>query len=226
MSLKQNRNNNINNKVNSIKSNINNKLKPELKNNINTDTKKKGFIGCLSVFVIIIAIFGAIGNFGGNSNSSQNSSSSAISSKNESKDNEDNKQNNNSDNVFDFSSSDFPFGEVDTGSLELKYGELLSVIHNEGTVIVKAKIQPNLTNELTIEQNYYSVGDLIKEHGFNTCEELQYWAVADMSSGDEDKVISFDLSKDIIDSLYKEEILENQIGDYADNLFVHGSLTK
>lgn len=126
--------------------------------------------------------------------------------------------------VFDFSSSDMSFGEIDTGALQLQYGELLSVIYNDGIVVVKAKIQPNLTNNMTIEQNYFNVGDLIKNHGFNTCEELQYWAVADMTSGDEVKVVSFDLNKETIENLYNEKIFENQLEDYVDNLFIHASL--
>ena len=125
--------------------------------------------------------------------------------------------------VFDFS-SDMAFGEVDTGSLQLQHGELLSVFYNDGVVVVKAKIQPNLTNQMTIDQNFFNVGDLIKKHGFNTCEELQYWAVADMTSGDEVKVISFDLDKSTIDSLYSEKIFESQLKDYVDNLFIHNSL--
>ena len=81
-----------------------------------------------------------------------------------------------------------------------------------------------MTNNLTVEQNYFNVGDLIKNHGFNTCEELQYWAVADMTSGEEVKVISFDLDKDTINNLYNEKIFENQLEDYVDNLFIHISL--
>lgn len=127
--------------------------------------------------------------------------------------------------VFDFS-SDMPFGEVDTGNLKLQSGELLSVIYNDGIVVVKAKIQPNLTNNLTISQNYYNVGDLVKNHGFNTCEELQYWAVADMTSGEEVKVISFDLNKSVIERLYNETLFENQLEDYVENLYIHVSLQK
>lgn len=126
--------------------------------------------------------------------------------------------------VFDFSDSDIPIGEIDTGALELQHGELLSVICNDGVVVVKAKIQPNLTNNLTIKQNYINVGDLIKNHGFNTCKELQYWAVADATDGEEIKVISFDLDKITIDNLYNEKIYENQLKDYVNNLFIHASL--
>ncbi len=126
--------------------------------------------------------------------------------------------------MFDFSASDISFGEIDTGDLQLQYGELLSVIYNDGIVVVKAKITSNLTNNMTVQQNYYNVGDLIKNHGFNTCNELQYWAVADMSSGDEVKVVSFDLNKETIENLYNEKIFENQLEDYVDNLFIHASL--
>ena len=132
----------------------------------------------------------------------------------------------NSQAIFDFSSPDISFGDVDTGDLQLQYGDLLSVVFNDGIVVVKAKIQPNLTDKMTIEQNYFNVGDLIKNQGFNTCKELQYWAVADMESGDEVKVISFDLDKTTIDKVYSEKILENQLEDHIDNLFIHASLEK
>jgi hypothetical protein len=127
-------------------------------------------------------------------------------------------------NIFDFSVSDFPAGEVDTGDLKLQHGELLSVIFNDGVVVVKAKITPSMTNKLTVDQNYYNVADLIKEHGFDTCNELQYWAVADMSDGDESKVVSFTLNKDVITSVFNGNIVDNQIGKNASDLWVLPSL--
>ena len=45
--------------------------------------------------------------------------------------------------IFDFSSYDTAYENVDTGSLTIKHGELLSVIYSDGTVIVKAKIEPS-----------------------------------------------------------------------------------
>lgn len=125
--------------------------------------------------------------------------------------------------VFDFFSGK-ESGQVDTGNLQLLHGQLLSVICNDGIVVVNAKIEPNLTNKMTIQQNYFNVGDLIKNHGFNTCKELQYWAVADMTNGEEEKVISFDLSKEVIEKIYDEQIYDNQIEDYVDNLYIHASL--
>ena len=55
---------------------------------------------------------------------------------------------------------------------------------------------------------------------------MQYWAVADMTNGEEAKVISFDLDKNTINNVYDEKIVENQIGNYVNNLFIHASLTE
>ena len=124
--------------------------------------------------------------------------------------------------VLDFSND--AYGQVDTGDLKLAHGDLLSVMQNERNVVVKAKIKSNMTNQMTIDQNYYSVTDLIKNHGFNTCDELQYWAVADMTSGDESKVISFTVDKDTIDKVYSGNILDNKLGEYVSDLWILPSL--
>lgn len=126
--------------------------------------------------------------------------------------------------LFDFSSTDTPFGEQNIDGLKVKHGDLLSVIFNDGIVVVKTKIESSYSNKATIAQNYFNVADLVKKHGFNTCNELQYWAVADMSNGDEAKCISFTLDKTAIDALYNERIIENQLGDYAMDLWILPSL--
>lgn len=124
--------------------------------------------------------------------------------------------------VLDFSSE--KFGSVDAGDLKLAHGDLLSINQNGHTVVVKAKIKSNVTNEMTINQNYYNVDDLIRNHGFNTCDELQYWAVADMQDGSESKVIQFTLVKDVIDKVYSGSILANQIGNHVTDLWILPSL--
>lgn len=129
-----------------------------------------------------------------------------------------------SDYTLDLSDGEY-LGEIDTGNLELKFGELLSVISpGDGVVVVKAKIQPSYSNKATIDQNYYSVCDLIRKNGFNKCSELQYWAVADMTDGSESKVISFTLNSDTIQGVYNENIIDNQLGDYVDDLYILPSL--
>ncbi len=126
--------------------------------------------------------------------------------------------------IFDFSNCDTSYEEINFEGLSAKHGELLSVIYSDGTVIVKTKIEPSMTNNLTIEQNYFTVADLVKNHGFNTCEKLSYWAVANMSDGEEAKCISFDLSKEILTELYNGNIIENQLGNYATDLWILPSL--
>lgn len=88
------------------------------------------------------------------------------------------------------------------------------------------KITKSYSNKTTIEQNYYNVADLIQNREFDKYSELQYWAVADMNDGSEQKVISFTLNKDTIEKIYNKEIVDNQIGNYVDELWVHPSLDK
>ena len=107
----------------------------------------------------------------------------------------------------------------------LKYGELLSVNNAVGsTAIIKARIKPSLTNKLTINQNYYNVCDLIQNQGLDEFQEIQYWAVADLDSGREGKVISFTVPKTVIDRVAKGNFPENKMGDYVQDLWVLPSL--
>lgn len=111
---------------------------------------------------------------------------------------------------------------TDSGVL---HGELLSVIDDEdGLAVVKVKISKSYSKSSTIAQNYFNVSDLIKNRGFDKYTEIQYWAVADMNDGSEQKVISFTLDKDTIQAIANDEIVDNQIGDYSDDLWVHPSL--
>lgn len=106
----------------------------------------------------------------------------------------------------------------------LKHGELLDVTTVAGPLVIKAKIQPSLTNKLTIDQNYMNVADVILNQGGNQFDEIQYWAVADMTDGSESKVISFTLDKATIDGIYNGNIVDIQLGDYANDLWILPSL--
>lgn len=121
--------------------------------------------------------------------------------------------------LLDFSEPT-PYDQVDTKGLKLFTGDLISVIQTNSTVVIKAKIYSRSTNKSTIDQNYFIVADLIKNHGFNTCKELQYWAVADMTDGSESKVISFTLDEETINKVFTESIADIQIGDYATDLWI------
>ena len=126
--------------------------------------------------------------------------------------------------MFDFSEHNIIGGEIDTKGLRLSHGELLDVNQSDGTVVIHAKIQGSYSNKATIDQNFFSVADLICKHGFNTCAELQYWAVADMADGSEGKVISFTLRKEVIDAISDEILYGDHIRDYADDLWILPSL--
>ena len=101
----------------------------------------------------------------------------------------------------------------------LKFGELLSITETptylfdendnfigteDDIVVVKAKISPSYNNEATIKQNYLNIEDLIKNQGFDKYNELQYWAVADMTDGSEGKVFSC-----TVDAMHIEMIKRN-----------------
>lgn len=107
------------------------------------------------------------------------------------------------------------------------HGELINVTDNydiDKTAVIKVKINKSYSNKTTIDQNYYNVADLIQKRGFEKYTELQYWAVADMNDGSEQKVISFTLNADTIQKIYNKEIVDNQIGSYTEELWVHPSL--
>lgn len=108
--------------------------------------------------------------------------------------------------------------------VKLKFGELLDINEAENKVIVKAKIEPSTSNKTTIEQNGYNIEDLILNQGFDKYDEIQYWAVADMTDGEESKVISFTVNKELINKIKNKEVVGNQIVDNASDTYILPSL--
>lgn len=112
----------------------------------------------------------------------------------------------------------------------LKFGELLDVNYEGGvngdTLVIKAKIEPSMTNKMTINQNYYNVEDIVLNQGGADYNSIQYWAVADMESGEEGKVISFTVNQELIEKIKNEEIVAQHLGDYVDDLWVLPTLTE
>jgi len=116
-------------------------------------------------------------------------------------------------------------GIYDTQSFNLRYGTLLeSHSDDNGVLVVKAKISPSYSNRTTINQNGYNVGDLIKNQGADKFNEIQYWAVADMTDGSESKVISFTLNKDLIAKIKEGSLVDNKIVDNAQDVWILPSL--
>lgn len=104
------------------------------------------------------------------------------------------------------------------------YGELLDLTETDGVCVLKYKITSSATKKMTINQNYYTVVNFIKDGGGDQYNEIQYWAVADMQDGSESKVISFTVSKGLIEKVKAGTVLPTQMGDYVDELWILSSL--
>lgn len=125
--------------------------------------------------------------------------------------------------------SDDEYDDVEEKAISsVLHGELLSANGSGGidghTLVVKVKIKPNLTNEMTIKQNYLNVEDIIRNKGGNSYNAIDYWAVADMNNGEEGKVISFTVNRDLIKQIVDLKIPVNKYGDYVDDLWILPSL--
>lgn len=110
----------------------------------------------------------------------------------------------------------------------VKFGTILDANPEGGvdgtTLVIKAKIDSQINNDTTINQNYYNVEDIVKNQNGTNFECIDYWAVADMADGSESKVMAFTIDVDTIKGLADGTILPNQLGDYADDLYIHPSL--
>ena len=67
--------------------------------------------------------------------------------------------------------------------------------------------------------------DLIRNKGFDEYSEVQYWAVADMTDGSEQKVVSFTVPGEVVKMIADAEAFaDNTLGEYVTDLWVHPSL--
>lgn len=120
--------------------------------------------------------------------------------------------------TFNFLNSDY-VGSVDPAGLKLHFGELVDLTQNGSTVVVKARFTSHLSRQSFIDQNFFNIGDLVHKNGFNTCEEIQYWAV--YKQGDsEEKVISFTVDKTTIAALFNDQIVPEQLIDLSKDLWI------
>lgn len=106
---------------------------------------------------------------------------------------------------------------------KLNTGEIIDVKELDDTLIIKAKIQSQLTNELTINQNYHNIESIIKSGG-DKFKEIQYWAVSDTQDGDEVKVISFTVSEEVIKGAANGTIVATQFPEKVSDLWISTSL--
>ena len=66
----------------------------------------------------------------------------------------------------------------------------------------------------------------MQNQGGDSFDEIQYWTVAVMSDGSEGKVLPFTVSKDLINKIINGKVVENELGDYVDDLWVLPSLNE
>lgn len=110
-------------------------------------------------------------------------------------------------------------------SFSILHGKFLEAnITEDNGIIIKAKIEPSYSNKATIHQNYFNIEDIIKKQGGSKYDYIEYWAVAEMMDGSEGKVISFTLTKELIQAIKEDIIVPIQYGDYVDNLWILSSL--
>jgi len=114
--------------------------------------------------------------------------------------------------------------DIDPNSFKPEFGEMQSVTITGTTLIVKLKINQNMNSKKTIEQNYFTVEDLILNQSCNQFHKISYFAVADISEGTETKLISFDVDQDLIQAISEKKIVAIQMGDYVSELWLHQSL--
>ncbi len=107
----------------------------------------------------------------------------------------------------------------------LLHGDILDKKDISDTLTIKAKISSSYNNKATVDQNYYNIEDIIKNQGGDKYTEIQYLAVADMTDGSEQKVVSFTVSESVIKKIADNKIVANQMGSYVDDLFIHASLS-
>lgn len=113
-------------------------------------------------------------------------------------------------------------------NMDLEFGKLLDVTENaiDKILIIKAKISPSFSNEATINQNYYNIEYLVENYDLSHFDEIQYWAVADMTDGSEGKVISFTVPHSLIEKIAGGRFPSIMMGDYVEDLWVLPSLLK
>lgn len=116
-------------------------------------------------------------------------------------------------------------GEKSSGTGDLKFGEIISESGTGGTHVIKVRVTPGYNDKTTVDQNYYNVADFIRNHGGDKYNEIQYWAMMDVDGdGDEEKIISFTVPKTLITKIYKNDVVDNTLGSYVKDLWIHKEL--
>lgn len=92
---------------------------------------------------------------------------------------------------------------------------------NNLVAIIKAEIKDSYSNKATIDQNYYNISNFVKNNDISKYNEIQYWAI---NNNTQEKIISFNLNKELINKIKNNEIVDNQLGNYVNELYISPNL--
>lgn len=108
------------------------------------------------------------------------------------------------------------------------YGKVLSQDETEENgkqvCALKVKIQAKRTKDQTVEQNYYNIIQFVKNNP-DKYDEIHYEGVAENSGGEEVKAVTFDVSKELIQSIRGGTVEAKDIPEKAENLYILYTLT-
>ena len=89
---------------------------------------------------------------------------------------------------------------------------------------IKVQIDSSWNKEMTVKQNYYNIEKLVLECGASEFDWIQYMASHLMTDGSLQKVISFEVPKNLIDAIAAGNVLPGEYGDYIEGLWLHEEL--
>ena len=108
------------------------------------------------------------------------------------------------------------------------YGKVLSqdetTENGKQVCTLKVKIQAKRTKDQTVEQNYYNIIQFVKNNP-DKYDVIHYEGVAENSGGEEVKAVTFDVSKELIQSIQSGTVEAKDIPEKAENLYILYTLT-
>ena len=108
------------------------------------------------------------------------------------------------------------------------YGKVLSqdetTENGKQVCTLKVKIQAKRTKDQTVEQNYYNIIQFVKNNP-DKYDVIHYEGVAENSGGEEVKAVTFDVSKELIQSIQGGTVEAKDIPEKAENLYILYTLT-
>jgi len=125
---------------------------------------------------------------------------------------------------YDIVNSAAGYDTTTAKDLTVPYGDVLKC-HAYGSVLdIGVKISGLLTDSTTINQNYYNIADLILKQGADAYTTIYYAGYMPAQGGGNAVVISFTVPAHVIDSIKNRTVMEVELPDYVEDLWIHPQL--